>query len=1550
MRNGWRRRSRATALLLSVMMAAAPIADTLPAYAAEDASGVYEEGVSGGAMFVNGGLSGSTADGVDDALGRPVNTVPDAVTAVSAFSTVGGWNESIYAEIAGVSDADVTAVSYTGPVSGSLEGNDLAYLVRDNGNGGVRIDIPGLKAGTYTLTVVAAGSTVSKEGIEVSAYDRSGFAHFQYTDGVGAYKDDGTLKENAIVLYVTDENKNTVTLSYGGKTVTGIGNILNSVGQESSGGLAGNGGTANTNQGIIKDLAKANIPLVVRFVGTVSDSGLYKRGTFDAKSASRIVGLTAYASLNQGGSTDDNGHMARMQSGKDVTLEGIGSDAVIDGWGFHFICQSSDPTLGESFEVRNLTFINTPEDAVGMEGQQASKNASSQITAGVERCWIHHNSFYCPQITNPAESDKSEGDGSVDFKRGQYFTCSYNYFEGCHKTNLVGSADYSLQFNLTYHHNLWFMCKARGPLARRANIHMYNNIWEMQTDYAENTRADAYIFSEYNLFYACKSPQAVEAGAIKSYHDSVSSVLWQKGSQGTVVTDRSEIVPNNCQYAYAGIDYSQFDTTASQSYIPGGDYELQEDFTQLRKVIASQTGAMAQSPKKASEVKTTDYSIIQKSGATVHEIAALPMSTAPGKLTKATYAFSVNAPFDIEVAYGSAAGVLVNEAGENLLEGDGGRVNLPAGTYMFQPIAFQPGTYVDSSSFVIWKEFTISSLNITAHDPNAHYHTWDAGKVTTKPSCTEAGIMTYTCTAEGCTTPAATKTADIPALGHDWGEWEIVTPATETEAGEKKRACSRCEAVDTEVIPVGGTGSEAAGDYVLTFTGSKENDEADFFTVSGNFSNNKGSATVNGTTYEECLKMESKTSVSFTCNAGSTLFMAFASTETGKGVKVDGEVYTTDDKATVTVTDLTAGTHTVTKGDSMNLFYMSVKNGAAPVVNYQLTVDYNYDDAPDAKEIEVVAGKTYASAEELLPADFARNGYVLKGLYTDADCQNAVVFPYVVSGNATLYADWTYIGTGEEKIYGLHVELAEPDAEYVYTGKALQPEIIVTNNGETLAEGVDYTVKYSNNIKAAAKDVAKAPAITVTGKGRFTGKVTATFTIAPKSLLDEDVQAQPVVTSNAAKAVPVIVYNGMTLKKNKDFTFQYNAETKEFAVNGAGNYVTEKDAPLMISVVEKAASDLKKFAVTVGKEKLYYNGAEQTPVVTVTDAKDKTKVLTEGTDYVIAWPLDTTNAGTVKFNVIGLGDYAGSVAKSYKINSLAATAEVKTDAVAKDGYTFDAKGVTIGQDLALTVQTTVDGQKTTLELVEGKDYTVSYSANKKVGTNTAKYTFKFLGNFKGTKAAAGTFSIVPASLADLHEDGLVQVAAVGKTVKKAGVYKTVPYVSVNGTALKKSDMILTYYIDEEMTKEMTKATPVEVGGTVYVKIVGKGNYAAKDAGDFISTVYKVVNVDKTKDLSKAKIVDAKTGKALGKQEYTGEEIKPVIKVMIGAADVPADAYDVTYVNNVNKGKATIVITAKEGNAAGYAGSKAQNFTISAGDLRQSAELLEDMKNLLKQLL
>ena len=339
----------------------------------------------------------------------------------------GGWFEALYAELDDVKDADVTGVSYTGPMSGSLQGDDLEYLVRDatlsSGKTGVRIDIPGLPAGDYTLAVTTRDNiTYNSNTVTVMPYDRSGYAHYQYTDGVGAYRDDGILKENAIVLYVTDENKNDVTVeSMDGTTVTGIGNILNSTGMDNGTGTNSKGGKPNTNQDILRKLADDDTPLVVRIVGTVKGGGGPEPGK------TPIEGLTAYNTSDYGGTKGDNGFMARMSGGKNVTIEGIGPDATIDGWGLHFICQTSDYAAGRgrSFEARNLAFRNVPEDCIGMEGQQDG----STLTAPVQRGWVHNCSFYAPTISNPAESDKDGGDGACDFKRGQYFTMSYCYYE-----------------------------------------------------------------------------------------------------------------------------------------------------------------------------------------------------------------------------------------------------------------------------------------------------------------------------------------------------------------------------------------------------------------------------------------------------------------------------------------------------------------------------------------------------------------------------------------------------------------------------------------------------------------------------------------------------------------------------------------------------------------------------------------------------------------------------------------------------------------------------------------------------------------------------------------------------------------------------------------------------------------------------------------------------------------------------------------------------------------------------------------------------------------
>ena len=496
------------------------------------------------------------------------NTDIEGVKVVSA----GGWNEMLYLVVSGIDHSDITGVSYSGASNGRFSADDLEYLVRDTDNG-LRVDILGLKAGNYTVTITTSKGDITESNISVGTQDRSGYAHFNYTEGVGAYNDNGELKADAMILYVTDENKDTVSVtSKDGTTVSGIGNILNSAGQDVGDGKTSNGSTVtNTNSDILKKLAEDGTPLVVRIVGNVTAP----------------YGLTAYNTTDFGGLKGDNGFMARMKSGKDITIEGIGTNACINGWGLHFICEESAPEFGKSFEVRNIAFRNVPEDAVGMEGVQAN----GVVTASVERCWIHNNEFYVPNIEKPAESDKKQGDGACDFKRGQYFTNSYNYYEGYHKTNLVGANDSNLQYNISFHNNYWKDCAARGPLARQANIHLYNNIYEHQTDVGQDSRANSYFFSEYNLFENCDDCTVIKSGgAIKSFNDSF--VNCEHETTGTVVTSKTEAISNNNKYP-------DFDTNASLSYIPAGDYILQTDTTKLKSNFEINGGTMDENSASA---------------------------------------------------------------------------------------------------------------------------------------------------------------------------------------------------------------------------------------------------------------------------------------------------------------------------------------------------------------------------------------------------------------------------------------------------------------------------------------------------------------------------------------------------------------------------------------------------------------------------------------------------------------------------------------------------------------------------------------------------------------------------------------------------------------------------------------------------------------------------------------------------------------------------------------------------------------------------------------
>ncbi len=538
-----------------------------------------------------------------------------------------------------------------------------------------------------------------------------------------------------------------------------------------------------------------------------------------------------------------------------------------------------------------------------------------------------------------------------------------------------------------------------------------------------------------------------------------------------------------------------------------------------------------------------------------------------------------------------------------------------------------------------------------------------------------------------------------------------------------------------------------------------------------------------------------------------------------------------------------------------------------------------------------------------------------KGIYSDT-----VTFTYTVS---------------EDKAKGLQVMLAGSD-EFIYTGSAITPEVIVTNNGEELTEGEDYTVRYSNNVKAADKDASRAPRITVTGKGNLTKSRSITFSILPMYIGDEEeVVGGSMVAVRGKTAAPVLFYGGVKLTA-KDFVnpvAKKKYDTDEtITITGKGNFEGTRD--IDVRVVNK--EDMKKFAVVIDNialknEPLVYDGEAKTMdgYFEVFDKQDKSSPLEEYSDYAVIYPKNNINAGKVKFTVVGLGEYFGTVTKTYTIKPRVVKTEEDGDMQVNvedgDSYSFKNGGVTIS-DLVVTC----DGDT----LIHGKDYKVTYSGNKKIcRDNKAKCTISFKGNYKGSKALVRKFNITPAMLDDVDQiNGSVSVAA-GDMVYtgKRGVYKSIPFVTAHGVLLKSSDYKVSYYKDSDRKQVIDGKTPsssVDLTSqdrqTVYVKIEGKGNYEG-----VLTTEYNVYKLSEgVIDLARAKV----TIVGGNKQVYTGEGVSPDIEILYksGTEWKKVDANDigtyvkVTYINNVNKGKATVMVN---GTGGKYAGSKTAVFSI-----------------------
>ena len=371
-----------------------------------------------------------------------------ATPASAAITKEYGWFESAAVEWEAVSGATDYNV-YVKPAGGTYTRLDKE-LVRKYADF-YRADALGLKAGSYQMKVVPviSGSEDESKAMEtsaltVTAHDRSGFAHVGMPGGIGAYKNDGTLKDNARVIYVTAKTAKTVkcnVMTDADTEYTGLQAILGAF-----------------------EKGKETRPLCIRIVGTI------KKADVDAFNSS-AEGIQI---KGKSGSTDMN-----------ITIEGVGFDATTHGFGF--LIRSA-----KSVELRNFANMICMDDAVSLDTDN-------------HNVWVHNMDFFYGGTGGDA--DQAKGDGTVDIKgKSSHITVSYNHFYDNGKCSLGGMKSETTDCWMTYHHNWFDHSDSRHPRIRTAFYHCYNNYYDGNSKYAVGVTSGGSAFVEANYFRNVKYP------------------------------------------------------------------------------------------------------------------------------------------------------------------------------------------------------------------------------------------------------------------------------------------------------------------------------------------------------------------------------------------------------------------------------------------------------------------------------------------------------------------------------------------------------------------------------------------------------------------------------------------------------------------------------------------------------------------------------------------------------------------------------------------------------------------------------------------------------------------------------------------------------------------------------------------------------------------------------------------------------------------------------------------------------------------------------------
>ena len=332
----------------------------------------------------------------------------------------------------------------------------------------------------------------------------------------------------------------------------------------------------------------------------------------------------------------------------------------------------------------------------------------------------------------------------------------------------------------------------------------------------------------------------------------------------------------------------------------------------------------------------------------------------------------------------------------------------------------------------------------------------------------------------------------------------------------------------------------------------------------------------------------------------------------------------------------------------------------------------------------------------------------------------------------------------------------------------------------------------------------------------------------------------------------------------------------------------------------------KKSGLKLGQDGEYhitYTGKALKPAILVFDRETQLK---EKTDYTVSYRNNTNASNQAQVIIKGKGNYSLSRTINFTIDKV----DIKDLDIA-DLYT----PITATNSKQIVPKPVVKYNGKTLKL--NKDYTASYE-NAGDGINIGAYTVNLVAdqnsiNFEG-KTTIKMILVDKASVTLMSKATIKKIPA--QNYKNGEVIKPDIIVTYKGQTLKEG----THY-NVEYDKAHTQA-----GETATITIKGilgtdfKSGFAGEKTVSFkINGTPLKANMVSFQDESVAKVGLV----------YTGMPQQPTIKV-----NTPdAGKYKIEYQNNINAGKATVIVTGRNG----YSGTVKKTFKITPFDIATNFE-------------